>query len=309
MITSRLFKLDFDRVHFGDGGLGASTTTVKADTLFSALCHAALRIGGTRTLEQVVQAVQTGQLRFTDLLPFVGETYLVPKPIAPVERRTSSAETASLVKKQVKRISLVPVDDVATFLNGRADLAEIANKQSQIGTSATLERVSVRTGGDDAEPYRVGIFRFAPDSGLWVLANGSVAEIELFEYLLAATPALGGERTSGCGTFFYRAVAHPPAALSAVTAHPSVRSLLLTTALPDDVELDHALAGATYQLVRRGGFIASSSFAGTPRRKLDLYKIAAGSVFQQGFSGVVADVGIGGSHPVWSYSKPLFLPL
>ena len=70
-----------------------------------------------------------------------------------------------------------------------------------------------------------------------------------------------------------------------------------------------ALAGATYRLVRRGGFVASATYAGSPLRKRDIYKLAAGSVFTTAFDGVLADVANGGAHPVYSYAKPIFLRL
>lgn len=45
-MNSRLFRFDFDRTHFGDHGLESSTISCPADTLYSALCVEALRMGG-----------------------------------------------------------------------------------------------------------------------------------------------------------------------------------------------------------------------------------------------------------------------
>lgn len=43
--------------------------------------------------------------------------------------------------------------------------------------------------------------------------------------------------------------------------------LLLTTSLPADDELEDALEGAQYQLVRRAGYVQSDTFAKSPVRK------------------------------------------
>ncbi len=76
-MNSRLFRFDFDRTHFGDHGLESSTISCPADTLYSALCVEALRMGGQQLLGELVAC---STLRLTDLLPYVGPDYLVPKP-------------------------------------------------------------------------------------------------------------------------------------------------------------------------------------------------------------------------------------
>ena len=87
------------------------------------------------------------------------------------------------------------------------------------------------------------------------------------------------------------------------------RLMLLATSLPGHDELSQALEGATYRLIKRSGFVASHTYFDTPRRKRDIYKFASGSILSEPFAGVIADVGNGGSHLVFSYAKPMFLSL
>lgn len=63
-MNSRLFRFDFDRTHFGDHGLESSTISCPADTLYSALCVEALRMGGQQLLGELVAC---STLRLTDL--------------------------------------------------------------------------------------------------------------------------------------------------------------------------------------------------------------------------------------------------
>ena len=93
-MRSRLFRLDFDRAHFGDRGLGSSTVGCAADTVFSALCVEALQAGGQGLLDRLVAAATGGTLRFTDALPYVGDRYLVPKPLAHVRSGEASSSVA-----------------------------------------------------------------------------------------------------------------------------------------------------------------------------------------------------------------------
>ena len=311
MTSSRLFRLDFAAVHFGDDGLDASTVTCAADTLFSALCIQALRAAGYQLLDELVAAVTSGSLRFTDLLPYADDVLFAPKPILRVAG--DSGADASAAKKAAKRLTFVPVGELDGFLAGRADLDRLALLQERIGVHGLAGRAAIHNGKDDAEPYRVGFFRFEPTAGLWCLAQGSGSELDLFAGLLENLSALGGERSSGYGGFSFTVTDGVPPELQTVADSnrplDAQRWLALTTALPTDPELETALAGATYRLIRRSGFVASATYADSPLRKRDIYKFAAGSLFAHRFDGVVADVGNGVAHPVHSYAKPLFLPL
>lgn len=298
MSSSRLYRFDFDRVHFGAAGLGFSTAGCAADTLYSALCITALRMGGPDMLDALVGA---HSVRLSDLMPYRGDRYLVAKPL-----RTVHTESSSAVKKAAKKIAYVPAGQLREFLSGRADLAALADLQAGIGVHAVAAKAAIHNGADDAQPYRVGYFQFAADAGLWLLATGEADQLGLLDRLLDGLGTLGGERSAGYGRFTLSTAPVP------VALHPGTEAatlMSLTTALPADDELPAVLPGASYRLVKRSGFISSHQFAATPRRKQDLYKMAAGSVFDRPFNGVIADVSRGGSHPVYSYAKPLFLPL
>uniref|UniRef100_UPI003F5418F1 type III-A CRISPR-associated RAMP protein Csm4 n=1 Tax=Mycobacterium tuberculosis TaxID=1773 RepID=UPI003F5418F1 len=113
-MNSRLFRFDFDRTHFGDHGLESSTISCPADTLYSALCVEALRMGGQQLLGELVAC---STLRLTDLLPYVGPDYLVPKPLHSVR-----SDGSSMQKKLAKKIGFLPAAQLGSFLDGTADL-------------------------------------------------------------------------------------------------------------------------------------------------------------------------------------------
>ncbi len=103
-MNSRLFRFDFDRTHFGDHGLESSTISCPADTLYSALCVEALRMGGQQLLGELVAC---STLRLTDLLPYVGPDYLVPKPLHSVRSDGSSMQKSPVDGGCVVRASVV----------------------------------------------------------------------------------------------------------------------------------------------------------------------------------------------------------
>ena len=141
---------------------------------------------------------------------------------------------------------------------------------------------------------------------VYVLATQS----DLFDELMTSIQysGLGGKRSSGYGTFELEIV-DLPEGLEGLLNNGGNEQLLLTTSLPEDTELVHAMTGARYQLVKRSGF-AYSETASQLLRKQDLYKFKAGSVFVNKFKGQISDVSpYNYPHPVYNFSKGLFLDL
>lgn len=83
--------------------------------------------------------------------------------------------------------------------------------------------------------------------------------------------------------------------------------MTLSMSLPLQDELEHALNGASYQLVKRSGFVNSENYSDVYMRKKDLYVFASGSCFFNKYQGDIYDVSSEGSHPVYRYAKPMFL--
>ena len=73
--------------------------------------------------------------------------------------------------------------------------------------------------------------------------------------------------------------------------------MLLSVALPTADEMNTAVKNAEYSLIKRSGFISSSTYSNTFERKKDIYVFDAGSCFTNKFSGDIYDVSRKGNHP------------
>lgn len=343
-----LFKLQFDTaVHFGgsDSALSLYTSeeTLRADTLFSALCHEALAQRGEAGLQQLCTEVQQGKLLFSDLMPWCGETFYLPKPISP---SASTEEVETTLRKKVKKLAWIPVlrfDEYAKSLHaGHFDpekkgtpevrtsfgthfeqtKADCRSRQPGPGTAASFgthfeqTKAAVPAQGD-TDPYQVGLFRFAPDCGLYFLCGctdkGQENRLAALLDGLGLT-GIGGRVSAGYGKF-HRVSKIPlqtPSDAQAkwlkrvLTAEKMADQILLTTSLPQEAELEKALKDASFQLVRRGGFLASER-VDTPQKKKTQYFLSAGSVLHRRYQGALYDVSLTEAHPVYRYSKPLFM--
>ena len=302
-----IFKLRFlTAVRFGSDAGGGSLTgadpTFHADTLFSALYRALLPAGGS---EALLDAVRCGELCFSDAFPWRGGTYFLPRPVGIFARPENADAEDPSRRKLLKKIAFLPVEALADFLAGRADL-EALHASGRFGSGFEETRVN-RRDGDQPLPYRVGGFRFADDCGLYVIVSGTDEALDLFERGLTALSAdgIGGKTSSGWGKFRLERLDPPPELERALADEGAPRQMLLSAALPGEDELSAALEGAYYTVVRRGGFAFSEQ--SQPLKKRTVYLLGAGSTFTHRFAGTVLDVRAGQPHPVWRCARGLFM--
>lgn len=314
-----LLKLAFDTaVHFGssDSAVGSQTSalTLRADTIFSALCHTALEVYGDSVLEELCLSVELDALRISDAMPWRADSFYLPKPVA---ASTSPAELSTTERKAVKKLSWIPVSKfdryTASLHSGSYPLDEL---DTGFGKAYEQTKANVNDGAD-AKPYFVGLYRLDAGCGLYVLcACEDAGQIDLLKdlFTLLGLSGIGGRTSSGYGRFHLDG---EPICLNTAEEEPfrwmlhalerdSAPYLLLTSSLPTEEEMDAALEGASFQLVRRGGF-AATEWAETPMKKQTQYFLAAGSVLQHPYQGELHDVGIALPHPAYRYAKPLFM--
>ena len=319
-MTYYLFKLRFtSSVHFGHSlsavSLPGSEMTFCADRMFSALCQATARRSpeGPREL---CELVQNDQLKLSDAFPYRGEQLYLPRPCleAKAVRDTDAAD-----RKVMKKVAYLPLEQYPAYLQALSGGNPLDPKTLlvRVGEETTTTRVAV-SDGEDALPYTVGQFRFDDGCGLYFLAG--LETESAFAPLAEAIRqigygGIGGKISSGYGGFALL-TACPLEELGNTQAKLLAEALetpqaafwiSLTTSLPKDEELEPALDGALYQIVRRGGFVQASGLGG-PHKKQEQFFLAAGSTFRHTYRGDVYNVAPKGCpHPVYRYAVPMFL--
>jgi CRISPR-associated protein Csm4 len=300
------YKLRFlSAVHFGGGRLTDGEVSVSADTVFSALCHEALKIGGPESVEALARDAREGRFALSDALPFFENDFFVPKPVTrAAAQKARAARDEYGDKKAFKKLKYVPVSLLGDFLSGNFDPAGEAAIQKNIGVRDVRARVAAPR-SDEPRPYHVGSFTFAPKAGLY-LAVGHDGDLSLFDDLLKSLSfgGVGGKRSSGFGRFEAEPAKCPELARRLASGGGPWMSLSVSMAAPD--ELDSALDGAEYVLKKRSGFVLSPDYAEAQLKKRDFYSFVAGSCFRAKFVGGVFDVSREGRHPVYRYAKPMF---
>lgn len=302
----KIYKLHFlGMVHFGNTGLEDTGYSLCADTIFSALCHEAIN-RGEDDIAALHNAVREDNILISDAFPYIGEELYLPKPYIRIQGSESSRD--SVIKKAYKKLKYVPLSGFEKYLNGTFDVMSFDGFDN-FGQSVIKVSASVR-GEEDTLPYRVGMYSFNENNGLYIIVgytNEHYSELikKLFEGL--AYSGIGGKRTVGLGRFEL-SIEEVPSIMKKRIICDGKTKMLLSVSLPREDEMISAMEGASYSLMKRSGFVQSSSYNDTSMKKKDLYVFRAGSCFTSSFKGDVYDVSTSeGSHPVYRYAKPLFL--
>lgn len=310
----KCYELAFSTaMHFGKKDLDDAEYVLYADTIFSAICHEALNIGGTDLVDKLADMVKNSRFRLSDAFPYgtVDEKkkYYIPRPMLELDIADKGDSSA---KKTLKKLKYIPWDKLQDYLSGDMDIeteADILKKnmgRRDIRTMASVKEA------DDVKSYSVGSYRFSPGWGLYLtIGYENEDDLCIVEDLLTGPGynGIGGKRSSGFGRFELRNASVTDEILSYLTAETDKNGTYMTVSLslPEREQLEDVLKDSRYGLIRRGGFISSSTYAARQVKKKESYMFRSGSVFNKTFNGELLDVSSKGSHPVWRYAKPLFL--
>lgn len=302
-----LQKMKFDKgVHFGSGVLAESEYVIYADTIFSALCIEALELGGEEMLNQLVSYARNGQLCISDSLPYIDTDYYVPKPMLQIELDENDDKNDKKAAKSLKYISLDMFED---YLAGELDCGGELEIFSKMGKHIVRTQAVVRR-DDDTLPYSVGVFHFSENAGLYICVGYESGEaLQLINRLFHSLQfsGLGGKRKDGVGRFSVSQEEVVGELLCKLNQSDADQYMTLSCALPREDELTSVLENASYQLIKRSGFVQSENYSDSNRKKRDLYLFKSGACFKNHFSGDIYDVSQKGRHAVFRYAKPMFM--
>lgn len=298
----KIYKMTFIQgVHFGDHSLEKSEITFQADTLFSALCIEALKID---KLEVLIKSVKENHLVFSDAFPYMDQEFFIPKPMKKIEQVIQSEDMT--IRKRFKKLEYVQVSLLDQYLKGQYPIDK-GSDIKRLGIHDTKTSAAIR-GDIEANLYRVGIYRFKEENGLYVVVGYDSQEtLELFNKLfkMLSLSGIGGKKNSGLGHFGYNIVELPKELNKRLYTKGEV--MTLSVSLPTEEELEDILDNSRYLLVKRSGFVDSYTYSKEQRRKKDIYLFKAGSCFNKTYQGDIYDVSSGGDHSVYKYAKPLFM--
>lgn len=304
-----IYKLSFKTpVHFGGGRLSGSNNTFFADTLFSAFYKEAIKLFGEDNAKDLYYSAQNNALLLSDAMPYCDDTLFIPKPIIAIK---SEKQGDSSLKKKFKKLKYIPIEDIDAYMSGNYNPSEALELLNEIGKKDNRSYVLVNDNKDN-EPYNVGIYNFEKNKGLYFIVGAETEAIknmvEDIMYSLSYT-GIGGKISAGLGKFDYEYIDENSLLTSKLKARGSLYTSL-SISMAKEKEIEKVVEGASYELIKRSGFIASEKAFDTPIKKRDFYCFKGGSCFNSKFEGDVFNVSSSSSkHEVYRYAKPMLLSL
>lgn len=297
-MTYKMYIMNFQSAHFGAGTLDSSKMTFSADRLFSALAIEAKKMG---KMEEFVSMAGQDEFALTDAFPYLSGPFL-PKPIGfPKFEQTDFTTDVKEVRRQAKiakKLQFIPLDKFDSYVNGML----LEDAEHAVTNIVTKNQPHV-----DGNLFQVSTVRFRDASSLYVIATESELLNELMTSLQYA--GIGGKRSSGYGRFDLTITDLPAAFKNRLIKDHQGTVMTLTTSLPIEKELEHAMETGSYLLSKSSGF-AFSTETKENYRKQDLYKFASGSTFCESYTGQIVDVRpLDFPHEVLNYAKPLFFKM
>ena len=161
-----IYKLDFKTgVHIGVDSLTDNEYVINSDTIFSALCHEALKAGGTELLDKLVTLVKDNLIFISDAMPFIKDELYVPKPLKPVD--IVEDEGNSVQKKAFKKLKYIPVSKLGIYMEGNLDPNYESDIFTDLGKHSIETQARIR-GTEETMPYSVGVYRFSSGNGIYI---------------------------------------------------------------------------------------------------------------------------------------------
>lgn len=304
----KIYKLNFTTgVHFGNNTLESCEITLCADTIFSAICHEIAK-RNENEVEDFVDKVKKGKILISDAFPYIRNTYYVPKPMVKVDSNEKNGD--SILKKLYKKMMYVPVDKLDGYINGKLDVEKEVNiYKNELGKKLVRVSASVRNEEDKTLPYRIGVYNFNENCGLYIIV-GYMYEEDLSDIegclMFIGMSGIGGKRSAGLGRYELIYGKDNELFFDRINKDSKLY-MTLSVCLPRKEELNDVINNANYLMKKRSGFISSTDTSVCKYRKKDMYVMQSGSCFESKFEGDVYDVGLGVSHPVYRYAKPMFM--
>lgn len=324
------YRLTFpDGLHLDAGTYGFENTEtgVHSDTLFSALCCAAMLLDG----EDGVAALKE-KASVSSMFPFAGEQYFFPKPLTP--RAFEFPDYSN--EKKFRKLKYLDQNYFEADLAGKLPLEKFDEKSVRDGCWLTAEpddedfqvlklserpRITADRATQATEIYHFSEVHFNEDGGLFFLADFSAApgfqkQFESYLHLLG-DEGIGADGTVGKGLFEIK----DKKEIEIKTPAAADAWLMLSLYNPAEEEVEKILPWQShYEILTRRGWVSAPGIAAWRRRSVRMF--AEGSVLafknNEKPAGNIPAVltpedklegGASPKHEVWRYGKAFCLPI
>lgn len=324
-----LYKLRFPNgIHIGTAfgnTLEETMIGTYSDTFFSAIYNEYMKIYDDNELYKISE---TGDFLVSDLLPFKEKEdrttdFYLPKPFINIERKVIKTET-TVDRKKVKAINFIPADKLNEYFSFLEKGTKFPEIDDNFGKRQLYTKNKVSLNGEDTKLYNIEVFKFNKNSGLYFIVKLPEDDKwqEIFENILESLSltGIGGKKNSGFGQFisedpmffdgtdFDAIESESDAFINRALFTKSKKFLLLSSYSPKIEEIKKIKESDNcYQLIKRSGFVNSSSYSEQAEKRKQVYMLSSGSVLNFKPEGKILNLSLHGNHSIYRIGKPIVL--
>lgn len=331
-MTYLLYKLRFPNgIHIGTASgntLEETMISVYSDTFYSALFNEYMKIYNNDELYKISEA---GNFLVSDLLPFkekkdISTDFYLPKPFISIERKEIKKDDEEKIdRKKVKATNFIPADKLGEYFSFLKNGKNFPVIDDNFGKKQLYTKNKVSLENEDTKLYNIEIFKFNEKSGLYFIVKLPEDEKwqEIFQNILdsLALTGIGGKKNSGFGDFtieedpmifdgldFEKIESESDSFINRALFSVEKNFLILSSYSPKIEEIEKIKEnGNFYQLIKRSGFVNSSSYSEQAEKRKQVYMLSSGSVLSFKPEGKILDLNLHGKHSIYRMGKPIVL--
>lgn len=331
-MTYLLYKLRFPNgIHIGTASgntLEETMISVYSDTFYSALFNEYMKIYNNDELYKISEA---GNFLVSDLLPFkekkdISTDFYLPKPFISIERKEIKKDDEEKIdRKKVKATNFIPADKLGEYFSFLKNGKNFPVIDDNFGKKQLYTKNKVSLENEDTKLYNIEIFKFNEKSGLYFIVKLPEDEKwqEIFQNILdsLALTGIGGKKNSGFGDFtieedpmifdgldFEKIESESDSFINKALFSVEKNFLILSSYSPKIEEIEKIKEdGNYYQLIKRSGFVNSSSYSEQAEKRKQVYMLSSGSVLSFKPEGKILDLNLHGKHSIYRIGKPIVL--
>ena len=331
-MTYLLYKLRFPNgIHIGTASgntLEETMISVYSDTFYSALFNEYMKIYNN---DELYKISETGNFLVSDLLPFkekkdISTDFYLPKPFISIERKEIKKDDEEKIdRKKVKATNFIPADKLGEYFSFLKNGKNFPVIDDNFGKKQLYTKNKVSLENEDTQLYNIEIFKFNEKSGLYFIVKLPEDEKwqEIFQNILdsLALTGIGGKKNSGFGDFtieedpmifdgldFEKIESESDSFINRALFSVEKNFLILSSYSPKVEEIEKIKEdGNYYQLIKRSGFVNSSSYSGQAEKRKQVYMLSSGSVLNFKPEGKILDLNLHGKHSIYRMGKPIVL--
>ena len=326
-----LYKLRFPNgIHIGTASgntLEETMISVYSDTFYSALFNEYMKIYDN---DELYKISESGAFLVSDLLPFkekkdISTDFYLPKPFISIERKEIKKDDEEKIdRKKVKATNFIPADKLEEYFSFLKNGKNFPIIDDNFGKKQLYTKNKVSLENEDTKLYNIEIFKFNEKSGLYFIVKLPEDEKwqEIFKNILESLSltGIGGKKNSGFGQFiaedpmffngedFDAIKSESDAYINRALFSVEKNFLILSSYSPKIEEIEKIKEnGNFYQLIKRSGFVNSSSYSEQAEKRKQVYMLSSGSVLNFKPEGKILDLNLHGKHSIYRMGKPIVL--